>query len=99
MYTLQGATTDPGMIAHFEMPKRADEDMKWLIIYVMLSRVRSLDALRTTGMSSKKAAARIRRIIEGGPPTMITEVFEKHFRETVNRTKKFAQEARVTLGW
>ena len=54
---------------------------------------------KTTGMSTEKAAARIRRIIEGGPPKIITEVFEKHFRETVNRTKKFAKEARATLGW
>jgi hypothetical protein len=99
LYTLQGATTDPGLFAHLDMPKRADGDMKWLIIYVMLSRVRSLEGLRTTGMSSEKAATRIRSIIEGGPPTMITEVFEKHFRDTVNRTKKFAQEARATLGW
>lgn len=55
LYTLQGATTDPGLIAHLDMPNRADDDMKWLIIYVMLSRVRSLDCLKTTGMSTEKA--------------------------------------------
>ena len=77
LYTLQGATTDPGMIAHLDMPRRADDDMKWLIVYVMLSRVRSLDRLKITGMGTKKAADRIRSIIEGGPPKMITDVFEK----------------------
>ena len=81
------------------MPNRANDDMKWLIIYVMLSRVRSLDCLKTTGMSTEKAAARFRKFIEGGPNKIITEVFEKHFRETVNRTKKVAKEARATLGW
>ncbi len=73
--------------------------MKWLIIYVMLSRVRSLDCLKTTGMSTEKAQARFRKIIEGVPPKIITEVFETHFRATVNRTKKFAKAARATLGW
>ena len=39
LYSLQGATCDPGLIVHFIMPKRADDDIKWLIVYVMLSRV------------------------------------------------------------
>ena len=99
LYTLQGATTDPGLIAHLDMPNRADEDMKWLIIYVMLSRVRSLACLKTTGMSTEKARKRFRKIIEGGPPKIITEVFETHFRATVIRTKKSAKEAKATLGW
>ena len=37
------------LIAHFIMPKRADDDIKWLIVYVMLSRVRSLESLRSIG--------------------------------------------------
>ena len=28
LYSLQGATCDPGLIAHFEMPKRADPEIK-----------------------------------------------------------------------
>ena len=99
LYTLQGATTDPGLIAHFDMPSRADDDMKWLIIYVMLSRVRSLDCLKTTAISAEKAQALFRKNIEGGPPKIITEVFETHFRATVIRTKKSAKEAKATLGW
>ena len=39
LYSLQGATCDPGMIAHFIMPRRADDYIKWLIVYVFLSRV------------------------------------------------------------
>jgi len=37
LYALQGATCDPGLIAHFTMPKREDSDGRWLIIYVLLS--------------------------------------------------------------
>ena len=53
------------------MPKRADDDIKWLIVYVMLSRVRSLSRLRSIGLAPK-----IRKIIEGGPPNMLAENFE-----------------------
>ena len=76
LYSLQGATCDPGLIAHFVMPKRADGDIKWLCVYVLLSRVRSLSRLRSIGLTSK-----IRQIIEGGPPKMLAENFEKLFRE------------------
>ena len=36
LYSLQGATCDPGLLAHFIMPKRADEDIRWLIVYVIV---------------------------------------------------------------
>ena len=68
LYTLQGATTEPGMIAHLALPRRAGADMMWLIVYVMLSRVRSLDKLKTTGMNTDKEFSRILNIIEGGRP-------------------------------
>jgi hypothetical protein len=70
LYSLQGATCDPGLIAHFTMPRRADEDIRWLIVYVLLSRVRSLARLRSVGLSPK-----IRKIIEGGPPAWLAENF------------------------
>ena len=50
LYSLQGATCDPGLIAHFTMPRRADDDIKWLIVYVLLSRVRSLSTHRSVGL-------------------------------------------------
>ena len=53
LYSLQGATCDPGLIAHFVMPRRADDDIKWLIVYVMLSRVRSLSSLKSTHLNDK----------------------------------------------
>ena len=94
LYALQGATCDPGLIAHFIMPKRADDDIKWLIVYVMLSRVRSLSRLRSIGLSPK-----IRKIIEGGPPSMLAENFEKLFRKKIHDTSKAAKAARAALGW
>ena len=94
LYSLQGATCDPGLIAHFAMPKRADDDVKWLIVYVILSRVRSLSRLRSVGLTSK-----IRKIIEGGPPSMIAENFEKLVRKKINYTKKTAEASKEALGW
>ena len=94
LYSLQGATCDPGLIAHFAMPKRADEDIKWLIVYVLLSRVRSLSNLRSVGLNQK-----LRKIIEGGPPAMIAENFEKLFRKKITETHAAAAAAKATLGW
>jgi hypothetical protein len=94
LYSLQGATCDPGLIAHFAMPRRADEDIKWLIIYVLLSRVRSLSNLRSVGLNSQ-----ISKIIEGGPPTMLAENFERLFRKKIKDTKAAAAAAKVALGW
>ena len=94
LYSLQGATCDPGLIAHLIMPRRADDDIKWLIVYVMLSRVRSLSCLRSIGLNAK-----IRKIIEGGPPSNLAENFEKLFRKKIKDTSKAAKAARVALGW
>ena len=94
LYSLQGATCDPGLIAHFTMPRRADDDIKWLIVYVLLSRVRSLSNLRSIGLTKK-----IRRIIEGGPPSMLAENFEKLFRKKIGDTKSAAEAAKAALRW
>jgi hypothetical protein len=94
LYSLQGATCDPGLIAHFTMPKRTDADGRWLIIYVMLSRVRSLQRLRSIGLTSK-----IREVIEGGPPISVAENFDRLFRKKINLTMKAAKAAKTALGW
>ena len=76
------------------MPTRADDDIKWLIVYVMLSRVRSLSRLRSVGLNLK-----IRKIMEGGPPSMIAENFERLFRKKIGATKKAAEVAKAALAW
>ena len=72
---------------------RCPDDIKWLIIYVLLSRVRSLSRLRSVGLTTK-----IRNIIEGGPPSMLAENFERN-RKKIEDTSKAARAARSALGW
>ena len=94
LYSMQGVTADPGMIAFWQMPKRLTLDIKWLIVYVMLSRVRSLRQLRSVGLSPA-----IREIIESGAPTNLVQTFDKLFKNKIADTKKAAREARRILGW
>ncbi len=94
LYSLQGATCDPGLIAHFVLPRRADEDIKWLIVCVLLSRVRSLARFKNVGLTNK-----IREIIEGGAPALLTENFDKLFRDKIKQTRKAAEEAKAALSW
>jgi hypothetical protein len=89
LYSLQGSTCDPGLIAHFTMPRRADADIQWLIVYVLLSRVRSLSRLRSVGLTLK-----IRAIIGGGPPALLAKNFETLFREKKLSARKKQQKQR-----
>ena len=82
------------MVGHFIMPKRADSDIKWLIVYVLLSRVRSLERLRSIGIDLK-----IKKIIEGGPPEMIAKNFLQTFGTKIKATKDQAEIAKSALGW
>ena len=75
------------------MPKRADDDIKWLIVYVLLSRVGSLANPRIIGITSQ-----MRKIIEAGPPSMLAENFERLFRTKITRTKAAAVAAKSALG-
>ena len=63
LYTLQGATTTPGMIYHFRTPRRISGVMKWISTYMTLSRVQSLKQLPSIGLTTT-----IRDIIDNGPP-------------------------------
>ena len=92
LYGLQGTTADPGLCAHWAMPRRMDAQVKWLLVYVMLSRVRALDCLASFGWDNK-----IREIIEGGPPEELVGNFEKLFGEKAKLTRIAAREARKTL--
>ena len=76
------------------MPRRADSDIKWLIVYVLLSRVRSLSRLRSVDLTCK-----VRAIIEGGPPAMLADRFEQMFRQKMQTTKQAAVAAKASLGW
>ena len=94
LYGLQGTTAEPGLWAHWNMPSRMDPEVKWLLVYVMLSRVRGLDCLVSSGLTDK-----IRDIIEQGPPEMLVGNFNKIFGEKILTTRRAARQARKDLGW
>ena len=60
----------------------------------MLSRVRGLDCLVSSGLNHK-----IKDIIEKGPPDMLVGNFKKIFGEKITATRRAACEARRNLGW
>jgi hypothetical protein len=94
LYGMQGMTAEPGLVAHWILPPRLEHDIKWLICYVILSRVPSLKQLVSIGMSSK-----IRGIIEGGPPEGLVQCFSTLFAAKIQETKVAALEAQRRLGW
>ena len=94
LYSMQGVTATPGLIAHFAMPRSASPAIKFLITYVLLSRVRSLDALRTLGLSNE-----VLEIIERGAPQELVGTFHKMFDAKIEETQKDAQIARQKLNW
>ena len=94
LHVLQGTTCDPGLIFHWMFPRRLRRDLRWLAIYVALSRVRRLKNLRSIGLSRD-----IRAIIEEGPPDTLPAQFEKLFKEKEAQTAVDAQAAMIHLGW
>ena len=74
LYSMQGITGDPGMVAYWFFPQRCSQSVKWLLVYVMLSRPRSLTTLKSVGLTDK-----VREIIEQGPPEELVATFHKLF--------------------
>ena len=94
LYGLQGTTADPGLCAHWALPGRMDPQVKWLLVYVMLSRVRALDCLASFGLDNK-----IKDILESGPPEELVGNFAKMFNGKTKMMCIAAKEARRKLGW
>ena len=94
LHVLQGATADPGLIFHWVFPRKLRRPMRWLAIYVALSRVRRLKNLRSIGLTKA-----IREIIEEGPPDSLPMQFEKLFKEKEMQTVTDADAAMKALGW
>jgi hypothetical protein len=91
---MQGETATPGLVAHWVLPTRAASELKWLVCYVMLSRVPSLKQLRSVGLSTQ-----VREIMEAGPPMGAVQTFATLFGDTITRTYEEAAAARRRLGW
>ena len=94
LYTLQGATTTPGMIYHFRTPRRLSGEMKWIATYMALSRVPSLKQLRSIGLTTT-----FRDIIDNGPPEGKLTRFLNIFGEKIKHTQIAVAEAMTELGW
>ena len=76
------------MVAYWMFPLRCSETIQWLIVYVMLSRPRSLSQLKSVNLTTK-----IREIIEGGPPDDLVQNFRDLFSEKIEATRKLAEDA------
>ena len=94
LHVLQGTTTDPGLIFHWRFPRRLQMDMRWLACYVALSRVRSLDRLRSVGLDH-----RIRDLLQQGPPDTLPARFQQLFAEKEASTQHWAARCLQQLGW
>ena len=93
LYSMQGTTADPGMVAYWFFPQRCSQTVKWLIVYVILSRPRSLATLRSVGLTDK-----VRAIIEQGPPEELVATFHKLFDGKIKETKSLAAQAAKRYG-
>ena len=91
---MQGMTAEPGLVAHFTLPKNRARDIKWLIVYVILSRVPSLKQIDSIGLTGK-----IRELIESGPPEQLVQTLSNLFADKKGNTKTAAEQARKRLGW
>ena len=93
LYSMQGTTADPAMVASWLFPLRCSLTVKWLIAYVMLSRPRSLATLPSVGLTDK-----VHDIIEQGPPEELVATFHKLFDGKIKETKSAAAQAAKLYG-
>ena len=92
--TLQGVTTDPGLIFHWKFPRCFSPELRWLATYVALSRPPSLAQLIYVGLPDD-----LRNIIEAGPPEGILSRFNDMFKEKEEATHMKAADVMRELGW
>ena len=93
LYSMQGTTADPSLVAYWFFPQRCTETIRWLIVYVMLSRPRSLATLKSVNFTNQ-----IREIIEQGPPKDIVANFNKLFHDKIEETRRLARLAAKANG-
>ena len=65
------------MVAYWQLPKVLPNEINWLVVYVMLSRVPSLSQLQSVALTT-----RVRRIMEGGAPDNLVQAFQRLFGKT-----------------
>ena len=93
LYSMQGVTAKPGMVAYWQLPKVLPNEIKWLVVYVMLSRVPSLTQLQSVALTT-----RVRRIMERGAPDNLVQTFQR-LLATQWRKRSEKRAARKGFGW
>ena len=93
LYSMQGTTADPGLVAYCFFPQRCTDTIRWLIVYVMISRPRSLKTLNSVNLTNL-----IRDIIEQGPPQDLVANFNKLFDNKIKEIRKLARQAAEAYG-
>ena len=83
LYSMQGTTADPGLVAYWFFPQRCTDTIRWLIVYVMLSRPRSLATLKSVNLTKQ-----IRDIIEQAPPPAISSPTSTSCSTTRSRKRR-----------
>ena len=94
LYSMQGVTAKPGMVAYWHLPKVLPNEIKWLVVYVMLSRVPSLSQMQSVALTT-----RVRRIMDKGAPDNLVQAFQRLFGNTKEETLREARAAREGFGW
>ena len=94
LYTLQGATAEPGLIFHWRFPAKLSKEMRWLTVYMALSRVRTLEQFRSIGLRDT-----VKTLINDGPPCGMLGRFVSMFEEKIAATEIAADAAMSELGW
>jgi len=87
-YSMQGISAHPGLLAYWFFPQRCSDTIRWLIVYVMLSRLRPLAILKSVNLTKQ-----IRDIIEQGPPEDLVANFDKLFHDKIEETRELARQA------
>ena len=92
--TLQGTSTTPGLIYNCRTPRQISVVMRWIATYMALSRVQSLQQLRSIGLTTAT-----RELIDNGPPEGFMNRLLEVFGETSVDTQRAMNAAMAELGW
>ena len=87
-YSMQGTSAHPGLLAYWFFPQRCSDTIRWLIVYVVLSRLRPLAILKSVHPTKQ-----IRDIIEQGPPGDLVANIDKLFHDKIEETRELARQA------
>ena len=90
--SLQGTTAEPGLVAHWGLPKGLPKGAVWFAHYVLLSRVRSLTALLSYDLPDRDA-------FESGPPQVLLSMMDELCSPDRIATPEDCKRAREELGW